>query len=120
MHVGRRNEGFGFEVRQLIHGRKPRFYRVLFTVEDDSLVVLNIRHGRRLPESHVRAQETSCHLGSTCVSQERDRETGMYALEKLKVNFNMRRYCNWFAVAHRGFETIVADCFDSFLVQPIS
>jgi plasmid stabilization system protein ParE len=40
---------FGFEVRHLIYGRKPHIYRVLFTVEDEAVVILNIRHGRRLP-----------------------------------------------------------------------
>jgi toxin ParE1/3/4 len=43
------SESFGFEVRQLIHGRKPHLYRVLFTIEDDTVVILHIRHGRRLP-----------------------------------------------------------------------
>ncbi len=42
---------FGIEVRQLIYGRKPHSYRVLFTIEDESVVILNIRHGRRLPET---------------------------------------------------------------------
>jgi plasmid stabilization system protein ParE len=40
---------FPFEVRQLLHGRKPHQYRVLFTIEADSVVILHIRHGRRLP-----------------------------------------------------------------------
>jgi plasmid stabilization system protein ParE len=39
---------FPFEIRQLIYGRKPHQYRVLFTIEDDSVVILHIRHGRRL------------------------------------------------------------------------
>jgi plasmid stabilization system protein ParE len=38
---------FPFEVRHLIFGRKPHLYRVLFTIEDDVVVVLHIRHGRR-------------------------------------------------------------------------
>jgi plasmid stabilization system protein ParE len=40
---------FPFEVRQLLHGRKPHQYRVLFTIEADAVIVLHIRHGRRLP-----------------------------------------------------------------------
>jgi plasmid stabilization system protein ParE len=40
---------FPFEVRQLIHGRKPHLYRVLFTIEGDTVIILHVRHGRRLP-----------------------------------------------------------------------
>lgn len=50
--LARESESFGFEVRQLIHGRKPHLYRILFTVEDDTVVILHIRHGRRLPVTH--------------------------------------------------------------------
>jgi len=38
---------FPFEVRQLLYGRKPHVYRILFTVEEDVVVILHIRHGRR-------------------------------------------------------------------------
>jgi hypothetical protein len=41
------NKEFPFEVRQLLYGRKPHLYRVLFTIEGDTVVVLHIRHGRR-------------------------------------------------------------------------
>jgi plasmid stabilization system protein ParE len=40
---------FPFEIRQLLYGRKPHQYRVLFTIAADSVVILHIRHGRRLP-----------------------------------------------------------------------
>ena len=45
---------FSFEVRQLVHGRKPHQYRVLYTVDGDTVAVLHIRHGRRrrLGEPH--------------------------------------------------------------------
>jgi plasmid stabilization system protein ParE len=48
------NKDFPFEVRQLLYGRKPHLYRVLFTIEADTVVVLHIRHGRRrhLGEPH--------------------------------------------------------------------
>jgi plasmid stabilization system protein ParE len=36
-----------FELRQLVYGRKPHFYRILFTIEGDVVYVLRIRHGRR-------------------------------------------------------------------------
>jgi plasmid stabilization system protein ParE len=38
-----------FEVRQLLYGRKPHLYRILFTIEGDTVYVLHIRHGRRRP-----------------------------------------------------------------------
>lgn len=38
---------FPFEVRQLLYGRKPHVYRVLFTVQGEVVYVLHIRHGRR-------------------------------------------------------------------------
>jgi plasmid stabilization system protein ParE len=37
------------EIRQLLYGRTPHIYRVLFTVEGDIVQVLHIRHGRRRP-----------------------------------------------------------------------
>ena len=37
-----------FEARELIYGRRPHLYRILFTIEGDSVIVLHIRHGRRL------------------------------------------------------------------------
>ena len=42
---------FPFEVRQPIYGRKPHQYRVLFTIDEDVVVVLHIRRGRREPLS---------------------------------------------------------------------
>jgi plasmid stabilization system protein ParE len=43
------NQEFAFEVRQLLYGRKPHVYRVLFTIERDVVRVLHIRHARRKP-----------------------------------------------------------------------
>ncbi len=43
------NATFPFEVRQLLYGRKPHVYRILFTIEGDTVYVLHIRHGRRQP-----------------------------------------------------------------------
>jgi toxin ParE1/3/4 len=37
------------EVRQLLYGRRPHVYRVLFTIENRVVYVLHIRHGRRRP-----------------------------------------------------------------------
>ncbi len=43
------NAAFPFEVRHLLYGHKPHVYRVLFTIEGDTVSVLRIRHGRRRP-----------------------------------------------------------------------
>jgi plasmid stabilization system protein ParE len=40
---------FPFEVRQLLYGRKPNVYRILFTINGETVNVLHIRHGRRKP-----------------------------------------------------------------------
>jgi plasmid stabilization system protein ParE len=37
------------EIRQLLYGRKPHVYRILFTIERDVVQILHIRHGRRRP-----------------------------------------------------------------------
>jgi plasmid stabilization system protein ParE len=36
---------FPFEVRQLLYGRKPHVYRILFTVEGETIHVLHIATG---------------------------------------------------------------------------
>jgi len=41
------NEEFPFEVRQLLYGNRPHAYRILFTIENDTVTILHIRHGRR-------------------------------------------------------------------------
>ncbi len=46
------NEDFPFSVRQLLYGSGHHRYRILFTVEDDVVSVLHIRHGRRTPLTH--------------------------------------------------------------------
>jgi plasmid stabilization system protein ParE len=38
-----------FEVRHFLYARRPNIYRVLFSIEQDTVYVLHIRHGRRLP-----------------------------------------------------------------------
>ncbi|HEX3819950.1 MAG TPA: type II toxin-antitoxin system RelE/ParE family toxin [Candidatus Sulfotelmatobacter sp.] len=42
---------FPFEVRQLLYGRKPHVYRILFMIEAETVKVLHIRHARRRPVS---------------------------------------------------------------------
>ncbi|MGH2410959.1 MAG: type II toxin-antitoxin system RelE/ParE family toxin [Chloroflexota bacterium] len=43
------NASFPFEVRHLLYGRKPHVYRILFTIEGDTVHALHLRHGRRKP-----------------------------------------------------------------------
>ncbi len=43
------NARFPFEVRQLLYGRKPHVYRILFTIDGDTVKILHIRHARRRP-----------------------------------------------------------------------
>jgi plasmid stabilization system protein ParE len=40
---------FPFEVRHLLYGHPPHVYRILFTIENKTVYVLHIRHGRRQP-----------------------------------------------------------------------
>jgi len=37
------------EVRQLLYGRLPHTYRILFTIKGDVVQVLHVRHARRRP-----------------------------------------------------------------------
>jgi plasmid stabilization system protein ParE len=43
---------FPFEVRHLVYGKTRHVYRILFTIEDTTVYVLHIRHGRRQPLKH--------------------------------------------------------------------
>lgn len=41
------NASVPFEMRQLLYGHRPHVYRILFTIEGETVYVLRIRHGRR-------------------------------------------------------------------------
>jgi plasmid stabilization system protein ParE len=41
------NDHVPYEMRQLLYGRRPHIYRILFTVDRDVVRVLRIRHTRR-------------------------------------------------------------------------
>jgi plasmid stabilization system protein ParE len=43
---------FPFEVRQLLYGHKPHVYRILFSIEGETVNILHIRHGRREAPAH--------------------------------------------------------------------
>jgi plasmid stabilization system protein ParE len=45
--LARENDSVPFEMRQLLYGHKPHVYRILFTVEGNTVFILGIRHGRR-------------------------------------------------------------------------
>ena len=49
MPAGSRERDFPFEVRHLFYGHSPNVYRILFTIDDNVVYVLHIRHGRRQP-----------------------------------------------------------------------
>ncbi len=46
------NVVFPFDVHQLLYGRRPHIYRILFTIQGDVVYVLHIRHGSRRPIKH--------------------------------------------------------------------
>jgi plasmid stabilization system protein ParE len=47
--LARESKDFPVEIRQLLYGRTPHIYRILFTVPDsETVVILRVRHGRQL------------------------------------------------------------------------
>ncbi|MGD0414539.1 MAG: hypothetical protein ABSA80_04235 [Terriglobales bacterium] len=52
MSAGSGELGLPFEVRHLLYGLAPHVYRILFTIEGETVHVLHIRHGRRQPLEH--------------------------------------------------------------------
>lgn len=42
--VAAENDRFSEEIRELLHGKRPSRYRVLFTIRDDAVHVLYVRH----------------------------------------------------------------------------
>lgn len=45
--LARENNEFDDEVRQLLYGKSPHVYRVLFIVRNNLVYVLHVRHGAR-------------------------------------------------------------------------
>jgi plasmid stabilization system protein ParE len=45
--VAAENRDSPLELRQLLYGRRPHIYRILFAIDGDVVQVLHIRHGRR-------------------------------------------------------------------------
>lgn len=42
--IARESDVFPFEIRQLRYGKKTQAYRILFTIRDDVVSILHIRH----------------------------------------------------------------------------
>ncbi len=42
------SECFNLEIREIVHGRRQYKYRILFTVSENEVHVLHVRHGARL------------------------------------------------------------------------
>lgn len=55
--VAPENGRFPYEVRQLLYGRNPDAYRILFTISGETVYVLHIRHGRRKPLAGPRTEK---------------------------------------------------------------
>ncbi len=47
------NEYFDEEIRQLLYGKRGRLYRILFTIRDDEVYVLFVRHSAQAPLSEI-------------------------------------------------------------------
>jgi plasmid stabilization system protein ParE len=41
--LARENASVPFEMRQLVYGRKPHVYRVLFTIDDNTIYIVHVR-----------------------------------------------------------------------------
>ena len=42
------SKSFPFQVRELLYGSRPHVYRILFTIKEEVVYILHIRHGRRM------------------------------------------------------------------------
>ena len=51
------SEFFNVEIREIFHGRRQHKYRILFTVTENEVHVLHIRHGARLALGEVGPSE---------------------------------------------------------------
>jgi plasmid stabilization system protein ParE len=45
--LAREDDALGQEIRQLLYGKRPHIYRVLFIVRKSTVHVLHVRHGAR-------------------------------------------------------------------------
>ena len=55
------NEFFDEELRQLLYGKRGRVYRILFTISDNEVYVLFVRHSAQKPLSpELLHEEVGC------------------------------------------------------------
>ena len=52
-HLAHESVQFPFEVRQLLYGRRPHVYRILFAIDGAIVTILHVRHGRRGRETQL-------------------------------------------------------------------
>ncbi len=45
--VAAENDKFPEEIREMLYGKRRNKYRIVFTIRDDTVVVLYVRHGAR-------------------------------------------------------------------------
>ena len=48
---------FNVEIREIFHGRRQHKYRILFTVSENEVHVLHVRHGARLTLGETTSEE---------------------------------------------------------------
>jgi len=51
------NDTFPQEIRHLLHGKRGGIYRIIFTVQEDVVNVLHIRHGAQEPAAPPDTEE---------------------------------------------------------------
>jgi plasmid stabilization system protein ParE len=51
------SEFFNAEIREIFHGRRQYKYRILFTVSENEVHVLHVRHGARLALGETESSE---------------------------------------------------------------
>ena len=55
------NDEFEEEIRELLYGKRQHRYRILFTISEQTVVVLHIRHGAR---EHLKGEDVVGEEGS--------------------------------------------------------
>ena len=51
------SESFNREIREIFHGRRQYKYRILFTLSENRVYVLHVRHGARLVLGETASEE---------------------------------------------------------------
>jgi len=76
---------FGVMIRQLVYGKGVGRYRILYTVTDDLVVVLHVRHGRRrrFGESPAAGEDPSGGLPIDAADQEQVTSSDLFAVGQL-------------------------------------